>query len=185
MSRFTLLLTEMSGKPPTIAAPVDGSNRDAMELLHAVMGNEYVDGTGELRWKHSAKRPTDLPDWVLLLPELVAVSERFREVIDAHRASTDDFSWLSAAVEDYAGAQHTRWIPHFRRRLDVLNEHATSWGPSGLPMLWFLDPAKTAGKRVFAIPGLVSHMIVTEQVLHDLRSQGMTGFTAQRARISD
>lgn len=185
MGSFCLLMTDMSDSAETLARYSDGGRDERRELLYAIGEGRAESGATELLWTHTQPDVTRVPDWLCLLPDILAVSDRFKVVIEQRRSDLDEIGWIAARIVLSSGSQVQRWIPLFGGDADVLDRDATDWGPSGLPIRWYLATSKTAGRHAFALPGSTSHMIVSTDILTALREQRMTGFTAQPARMTE
>lgn len=76
-------------------------------------------------------------------------------------------------------------MPHFPGERDILDQEWTQWGPSGLPIRWFLSAPKIEGISVTERPNVAGHLIVNGDVMRALRRAKLTGYRAMRARVAD
>lgn len=136
----------------------------------------------ELSWDWVA--PFPFPDWVLANDTIRVFSPRMAEVVRANLGPRDEVQWLEGTVVTPDGTTHRHEIPHFLSYPDVLDQEATTWGPSGLPIRWVLSRPKLAGLRFFAREGAAGPVIVDDTMLTALQAAGLTGFTATPARIT-
>jgi len=135
----------------------------------------------DVRWIWSEESP--LPDWPNALGPYRLVSPRVREVLDAHLGPADAVQWIPSTVHhEKSGEDLEFWLLHFPIWFDVLHE-STTWGPSGLPIRWIIDPAKLTGHRVVTVPQLIHPVIVDSEVLDALHASGAYGFHVAHARV--
>ncbi|MGY4644591.1 hypothetical protein [Cellulomonas sp. URHB0016] len=127
--------------------------------------------------------PNTPPDWPLTLTRLF--SERMAEIVDAYLSPLDKVQWLPAVVVGADGYRADYRIPHFTERPDVLDRDASTWGPSGQPIRWVLDLARTAGRTFFPSHAYGSNVIVDDTMLAAFRAAELTGLDVDRARIAD
>lgn len=185
MADFYQLMTDMSESGQPLASYSDHSSESREELRSSIAARRALPGVTRLTWEYQTIDPSRLPDWIGLLPDMIAISSRMKDLLDARRAEADQLGWITAEIELPTRARVERWIPLFGGDPDVLDAEATHWGRSGLPIRWYLAASKVSGRRAFSLPGRTSHMIVSSEILTALREQGMTGFTAQPARMTE
>ena len=166
-------------------------NIDDFDLVRSPRDNTFsyrlqfqpdtVGSPPELTWHW--KQPGPPPDWLGTIDSVRLLSGAVRRVFDVHAGSADDLQWLPATVTTAAQEVLSYWVLHFPTWFDLLDEEHTTWGPSGLPMRWVLSRAKLDGHSVFIVPRLTDIVIVADHVLDALRQAGVTGYTADPARI--
>ncbi|MEA4944640.1 MAG: hypothetical protein VB080_09420 [Propionicimonas sp.] len=165
------------------AAPIDQATDQAATELERRLGEPgTITGCRQLTWIRTDDRPA--PNWQWGLGYVPLLSTSFRDILDTHKSRQDAIQWLPATLALTDGSIQERWIPHFTVQHDVLDTAATTWGPSGLPLLWFLDPTKLDGLNILMIPGMTGDLIVNAETMRALRRAKMTGHQVLRARLT-
>lgn len=136
----------------------------------------------ELSWTWIA--PFAFPDWVLTVDTIRVFSPRMAEIVRAHLGPRDQIQWLTGTVTTPDGTAHPHQIPHFLDYPDIYDQDATDWGPSGLPIRWVLSRPKLDGLHFFARPGAAGPFLAHHTLHHALQAAGITGITANPARIT-
>lgn len=126
----------------------------------------YIEEPPELGWSWSSPKPVG--DLVLTVDGIRLVSPRMREVFDAHLGPADEIQWLPATVTLADGTRSPSWVPHFPVHHNLLDREHSTFGPSGLPILYVLSRSKLAGHAVTVLPNHPLSTIVSTTVVDAL-----------------
>lgn len=152
------------------------------EFRYAMRKPERIDDPPELSWTWEA--PFASPDWVLTNDTIRVFSPRMTDIVRAHLGPRDQVQWLEGVVIGPDGIPRHHEVPHFLTYPDIYDMDATDWGPSGLPIRWYLSRPKLDGLHFFARSRSAGPFLA-HYTLHDaLRDAGITGITAVPARVT-
>ncbi|WP_028048359.1 hypothetical protein [Cellulomonas sp. URHD0024] len=132
----------------------------------------HKDEPSELGWTWASPEPVD--DLVPTADGIRLVSPRLREIFDAHLGPDDEIQWLPGTVTLPDGTALPHWSPHFPVH-DLLNHELSTFGPSGLPIVYVLSRAKLAGHAVTALPGNPLTTIISATVADALLALDLVG----------
>jgi len=129
--------------------------------------------TPNLEWSWGS--PEQVGDLVMTADGIRLVSSRVRDVFDTHLGADDEIQWLPGIITRSDGTVMTHWVPHFPVHHDLLNRELSTFGPSGLPILYVLSEVKLARHAVTALPGNPLTTIIAAPVADALVDLGATG----------
>ncbi|WP_456786625.1 hypothetical protein [Cellulomonas sp. P5_C5] len=133
----------------------------------------HLDEVPQLEWTWAS--PERVDDLVTTADAIRLVSPRMREIFDAHLGPDDEIQWLPGTVTRSDGTTLAYWVPHFPVHHDLLNREHSTFGPSGLPIVYVLSRAKLAGHAITALPGNPLTTVISATVADALIALDVVG----------
>jgi hypothetical protein len=144
--------------------------RSATTRLYA---SGHIDEPPTLEWAWASA--DEIGDLALTSDGTRLVSPRVREVFETHLGPEDEIQWIPGTVTRADATAQALWVPHFPVHHELLNRDLSTFGPSGLPILYVLSEAKLAGHAVTSQPGPSLTTIISVQVADALLALRATG----------